>query len=242
MGDSGAAPSVPPQGCHPRKCRGHFTAVTGRRAARGGTSALLSCQPSTAMSPRDGGEVAWGHLAQHMVAPTGTQSGDTQPQAGSTACSGTDCAVKKPQIYRVLTQGVTLQCSPLALSDPSHCRARDSRQHGTHRGNLGTLRGCPGGSVGLNSPQGHPVSGSTTAESHRARQEPGESHKSRGYTRAFSLAVFDRDTKFNFLGRALNPRLSLLGGCDSPGTAPRPAQGRPPAPHRSTAGGCKDGR
>lgn len=34
--------------------------------------------------------------------------------------------------------------------------------------------------------------------------------------RAFSLAVFDRDTKFNFLQRALNPRLSLPGGCGQP--------------------------
>lgn len=100
VGDSGTAPSVPPQGCHPQKCHGLPTDVTGRRAARDGTSTSLSSQPSTAMSPGDGQEVAWGHLALagcfgHMVAPTGTESGDTQPQAGSTACSGTDCAVKK---------------------------------------------------------------------------------------------------------------------------------------------------
>lgn len=161
--------------------------------------------------------------------PLGHRAGTPGPRQGAQPALALTVLSKSPNLPSfALTQGVTLQCSPLAPSDPSHCRARNCRRHGRHRGDLGTLQGCPGGSVGLNSPQGHPLSGSTTAELHRAQQEPGESHKSSGYTRAFSLAVFDRDTKFNFLGRALNPRLSLLGACDNPGTAPRPARGGGP--------------
>lgn len=196
--------------------------------------------------------MAWGHLALaggfgHTVAPVGTRSGDTQPQAGSTACSGADCAVKKPRIYRVLPQfRATLQGSPLAPSDPVLGRSTPGHGIPGGMGDTGepgeTLRGCQGGLWGHRAefPTGPPPSGSATAELHTARREPGENHKSRGYTRAFSRAVFDRDTKFNFLRRALNPRLSPRGRL-WPTPAPHPTlPGGPPAPHHSTAGGCKD--
>lgn len=77
MGDSGTAP---PQGWHPQKTlwSPHCCDI---QESSGGASQARPCPQGT-----------W---HRGMVAPTGTRGGDSQPQAGSTACSGTDRAVKK---------------------------------------------------------------------------------------------------------------------------------------------------
>lgn len=117
----------------------------------------------------------------------------------------------------------------------------DIQLHGIP-GGMGDTEGTQGGVLGpefLTGPSPSPGA----AESHTAQQEPGENHKSRGYMRAFSLAVFDRDTKFNFLQRALNPRLSLAGGCSQPQHRTPPCPGVPQHPQRGFWGhlGCSFG-
>lgn len=82
-----------------------------------------------------------------------------------------------------------------------------------------------------------PRSVSSVAELRASRQVPGENHKSRGYTRALSRAVFDRDTKFNFLRRALNPQPSLRGSCGRR-RHPHPTLPRGPQ-HPAPWHGCK---
>lgn len=115
-------------------------------------------------------------------------------------------------------------------------------------GGPGEAEGLPWGGLsggGAKLPAGLPTPVSGTAELRASRQAPRENHKSQGYMRALSPSVFDRDTKFNFLQRALNPQPSPQGGCGHP-RYPPPRHphpflpwGSPRAPHHGMAAGLQ---
>lgn len=169
--------------------------------------------------------------------PLGQRVGTPSPRQGAQpALALTVLSKKAPNLLSfALTQGNpsglpagTLRSIP--LQDTEFSVAWETERE------PGDTVGMPRGVCGTEFPTGPPPSLGEPQQNYTWHsKEPGENHKSRGYTRAFSLAVFDRDTKFNFLWRALNPQLSPPGGCSQPwhGTPPHTGRSRSTPPQHS---------